>query len=64
MINSIEKIVCEEFNVTQEAIRSSSRLKNTCPTNLRHFFSKDYQCACGINAIAKNRITVKCNYID
>lgn len=34
------------------------------PTNIRHFFSKDDQCACDINAIAKNKITVKCNYID
>lgn len=38
--------------------------KIACPTNVRHFFSKDDQCACDINAIAKNRITVKCNYID
>lgn len=36
----------------------------TYPTNIRHFFSKDDQCASDINAIAKNRITVKCNYID
>ena len=28
MINMVEKIVCEEFNVTQEEIRSSSRIKN------------------------------------
>ena len=28
MINRVEKIVCEEFNVTQEGIRSSSRIKN------------------------------------
>lgn len=38
--------------------------RKACPTNIRHFFSKDDQCACDINAIAKNRITVKCNYID
>ena len=36
----------------------------TCQTNTRHLLSKDDQCACGINAIAKNRITVKCNFID
>lgn len=34
------------------------------PTSTRHFFSKDDQCACDISAIAKNKITVKCNYID
>ena len=36
----------------------------TYPTNIRHFFSKDDQCSCDINDIAKNKITVKCNYID
>ena len=36
----------------------------THPTNMRHFFSKDDQCACDINAIIKNRTTMKCNYID
>lgn len=36
----------------------------TCRTNTRLFLSKDDQCACDINAITKNRITVKCNYID
>lgn len=36
----------------------------TYPTNIRHFFSKDDQCASDINAIVKNRITAKCNYID
>ncbi len=28
MINNVEKIVCEEFSVTQEDIRSGSRTKN------------------------------------
>ena len=34
------------------------------PTNIIHFFSKEDQCVRDINAIVKNRITVKCNYID
>lgn len=34
------------------------------PTNIRHYFCEDDKVACDINAIAKNRITVKCNYID
>lgn len=48
-------ITAQHFGVTQLI---------ACPTNIRQFFSKDDQCACDINAIAKNRITVKCNYID
>ena len=47
--------IAQHFGFTQRIARS---------INIRHFFSKDDQCVRDINAIVKNRITVKCNYID